>query len=213
MANPVTLISRYEVTGSEGEYQPGSNDTVLANKVGITDPNDMNIAETELLEDLYEYVFNNFPDQLEWSLLCEWHRKWLGNLYDWAGRLRTVDMSKPDIRFASPLQIDKLAKQFSAEYLDRFDQLPDMADDDLIAFLAEVHVEFILIHPFREGNGRLSRLLLDVLAVKAGLQPLDYTLWDEHKDFYFKAVQAGRDGDYQYVERLVRDVAESQQDD
>lgn len=206
-------MSRYEVTGSEGEYQPGSNDTVLANKVGITDPNDMNIAETELLEDLYEYVFNNFPDQLEWSLLCEWHRKWLGNLYDWAGRLRTVDMSKPDIRFASPLQIDKLAKQFSAEYLDRFDQLPDMADDDLIAFLAEVHVEFILIHPFREGNGRLSRLLLDVLAVKAGLQPLDYTLWDEHKDFYFKAVQAGRDGDYQYVERLVRDVAESQQDD
>ncbi|MBE0484279.1 MAG: Fic family protein [Bacterioplanes sp.] len=122
-------------------------------------------------------------------------------------------MAKPDIRFASPLQIDKLAKQFSAEYLERFDQLPDMDDDDLIAFLAEVHVEFILIHPFREGNGRLSRLLLDVLAVKAGLQPLDYTLWDEHKDFYFKAIQAGRDGDYQYVERLVRDVAESQQDD
>lgn len=206
-------MSRYEVTGSEGEYQLGSNDTVLANKAGITDPNDMSIAETELLEGLYEYVFYDFPERLEWTLLCEWHRKWLGNLYDWAGRLRTVDMAKPDIRFASPLQIDKLAKQFSGEYLERFDQIPDMDDDDLIAFLAEVHVEFILIHPFREGNGRLSRLLLDVLAVKAGLQPLDYTLWDEHKDFYFKAVQSGRDGDYQYVERLIRDVAESQQDD
>ena len=202
-------MSRYEVTGNEGEYQPGSNDTVLANKVGIADPSDMNIAETELLEDLYEYVFNDFPDQLEWSLLCEWHRKWLGNLYDWAGRFRTVDMSKPDIRFASPLQIDKLAKQFGARYLDRFDQLPDMDDGDLIAFLAEVHVEFILIHPFREGNGRMSRLLLDVMAVNAGLQPLDYTLWDDHKDFYFKAIQAGRDGDYQHVERLVRDVLEN----
>lgn len=106
------------------------------------------------------------------------------------------------------------SNNFLHVFLHSIEGLIDLVrNDDLIAFLAEVHVEFILIHPFREGDGRLSRLLLDVLAVKAGLQPLDYTLWDEHKDFYFKAVQAGRDGDYQYVERLNRDVAESQQDD
>ena len=86
-----------------------------------------------------------------------------------------------------------------------------MSDEALVAFLAEMHVEFILIHPFREGNGRVSRLLLDVMAVKAGAQPLDYSLWDEHKDFYFKAIQAGRDGDYRHVERLIRDVMEEQQ--
>jgi fido (protein-threonine AMPylation protein) len=45
---------------------------------------------------------------------------------------------------------------------------------------------WILIHPFREGNGRLSRLLCDVLAVLAGKGLLDYSLWDEHKAFYFK---------------------------
>ena len=49
------------------------------------------------------------------------------------------------------------------------------------------------------------------MATKAGAEPLDYSLWDEHKDFYFKAIQAGRDGDYQYVERLIRDVLEAQQ--
>lgn len=201
-------MSRYEVTGSEGDYEPGSEETVLANKAGITDADDMNIAETELLGDLYEYVFDHFPERLDWSLLCEWHRKWLGNLYEWAGRFRTVDMSKPDIRFASPLQISKLAKQFEADYLERFDELSEMDDDELAAFLAEAHVEFILIHPFREGNGRMSRLLLDVMAINAGLQPLDYQLWDTHKDFYFKAIQAGRDGDCQYIERLVRDVLE-----
>lgn len=86
-----------------------------------------------------------------------------------------------------------------------------MSDEELVAFLAEMHVAFILIHPFREGNGRISRLLLDVMAAKAGAQPLDYSLWDEHKEFYFKAIQAGRDGDCQHVERLIRDVLEGQQ--
>jgi len=82
-----------------------------------------------------------------------------------------------------------------------------MDGEPLIAFLAETHAEFILIHPFREGNGRIARLLL---VVKAGAQPLDYSLWNEHKDYYFKAIQAGRDGGYQFIERLVLDVLETQ---
>lgn len=108
------------------------------------------------------------------------------------------------------MQIAKLAERFEAHYLSQFILLPSMEDDRLVAFLAEVHVEFILIHPFREGNGRLSRLILDVMAVKAGAQPLDYTLWDEHTDFYFKSIQAGRDGDYQHMERLIGDVLAGQ---
>lgn len=204
-------MSRYDITGSEGEYQPGSNNKVLRNLPGITDPEEMSVAETDLLEDLYIQVFDNFPEELTFQTLCKWHWAWLGNVYSWAGQTRTVDMSKPNIRFASPVQVPKLAEKFEARYLSRLAELPEMSDEDLIAFLAEVHVEFILIHPFREGNGRISRLLLDLMATKAGAQPLDYSLWDEHKDFYFKAIQAGRDGDYQYVERLIRDVLDGQQ--
>lgn len=120
-------------------------------------------------------------------------------------------MSKPNMRFASALQIPKLAQTFEARYLPRFTALTDMNDQQLITLLAEVHVEFILIHPFREGNGRISRLLLDVMAVKAGAQPLDYSLWHEHKDYYFKGIQAGVDRNYQFIERLIRDVLEAQE--
>lgn len=67
-------------------------------------------------------------------------------------------------------------------------------------------MEFILIHPFREGNGRISRVLLDVLATQASYGPLDYSLWDKHKDYYFKAIQAGVAGEYQYMARLIRDT-------
>lgn len=88
--------------------------------------------------------------------------------------------------------------------------LPGMDDDRVVEFLAQSHVEFILIHPFREGNGRMSRLLLDVMAVKAGFQPLDYQLWEDNKDYYFKSIQAGVMDDYQHMERLIRDVLEQQ---
>ena len=155
-------------------------------------------------------VFDDFPEMLTFQAICQWHRVWLGNVYRWAGQYRTVDMSKSNIRFASPIQIQRLAKEFEGDHLSRFAELPELEDEKLVTFLAEMHVEFILIHPFREGNGRIARLLLDVMAVKAGAQPLDYSLWNEHRDYYFKAIQAGRDGNYQFVERLVRDVLEIQ---
>ncbi|WP_289102833.1 hypothetical protein [uncultured Marinobacter sp.] len=63
-------MSRYDITGSEGEYQPGSDNKVLRNLPGITDPEEMNIAETDLLEELYLQVFDNFPEELTFETLC-----------------------------------------------------------------------------------------------------------------------------------------------
>jgi cell filamentation protein len=61
----------------------------------------------------------------------------------------------------------------------------------------------ILIHPFREGNGRLSRLLADVMAVQAGRGPLDYSCWDADKAAYFAAIQRGMSRDYAPMCKLV----------
>ena len=118
--------------------------------------------------------------------MATWHRKWLGNVYEWAGTFRTVNMGKGGFEFAAALQIPKLLEDFENDFLSQFSKLPEMDDVQAITFLAESHVEFILIHPFREGNGRLSRLLLDYLAVNAGFCLLDYKIWDEHKEYYFK---------------------------
>lgn len=186
-------------------FEPGSNELVLKNFLGIVDPSEMNLIETELLDALYMHVFENFPEKITFSTISHWHKMWLGNVYSWAGELRTVNMSKPDIDFATPSQIQRLAENFET-LLREFQHLPELSDPELFSFLSKLHVEFILIHPFREGNGRISRLLLDVMSVKSGLEPLDYSLWDEHKEFYFKAIQAGRDGELMHLERLVRDV-------
>ncbi|WP_201286346.1 Fic family protein, partial [Klebsiella pneumoniae] len=67
----------------------------------------------------------------------------------------------------------------------------NMSEEQLIEAIAITHVELILIHPFREGNGRLSRLLADVMAVQGGYRPLDYQSWERNKAEYISAIHAG----------------------
>ena len=201
-------MPKYSITTSEGDFQPGSHNKVLKNKLGITSESDMADAENTLLLKLYEYIFE--PEFNIESMVFEdmkvWHRKWLAPIYDWAGELRTVDLSKGGFRFAAAQFLTNQIPSFEQMSLASFNHLNSLNLESLIRLLAESHVEFVLIHPFREGNGRLSRLLMDVMVTKAGFGPLDYSLWDENKTFYFKAIQAGVAGDYQHMKRLVRDI-------
>lgn len=199
-------MNRYDATGDEAEFQPHSDAGILRNSLGLTKKQDIDDAETELLAALYQNVFSKNVHKLAFNDIKNWHRQWLGNLYSWAGKLRTVNMSKGDFHFAIAGQLPVLINKFERDYLQKFPDLPEMPDEDLAQYMAESHVEFILIHPFREGNGRISRLLLDLMAQQAGFHPLDYQLWEQHKDYYFKAIQAGAAGDYRHVERLVREV-------
>ncbi|MBB1371439.1 MULTISPECIES: Fic family protein [unclassified Pseudoalteromonas] len=202
-------MTKYETDSIEAQYQLGSEKLVLANKLAIVDVAEMDDVEAILLVKLYEKTFTMAApedDVFSFQNVANWHRQWLGNVYEWAGKIRSIDMGKGGFQFMSPLQIEKNIRLFEDEYLSRFNNLPEMTDEEFVSFIAQSHVEFILIHPFREGNGRISRLLMDFLCSKAGKGTLDYSLWDEHKDFYFKSIQAGVNRDYQHIERLVRDI-------
>lgn len=154
-------MSRYDATGSEGEWQPDAEGGVLRNRLALTRKKDVDYAETELLDDLYLNVLTQPFNYLAFNDIQTWHRQWLGNLYDWAGTLRSVNMGKGDFQFASANQLPRLVKDFEKNYLQRFPDLPKIPNKEVVQYLAESHVEFILIHPFREGNGRISRLLLN----------------------------------------------------
>ena len=73
--------------------------------------------------------------------------------------------------------------------------------------LAQVHVELVLIHPFREGNGRIARALSILMALQAGLPLLDFSLIaGRRKKDYFKAIQAGLDRNYDWMERIFAEI-------
>ncbi|MFM9104829.1 MAG: hypothetical protein ACKOPS_27375 [Cyanobium sp.] len=96
-------MSRYYVLGSEAECEPGSNGLVLRNRLGISDPVVMEELERNQLLDLYRATIGDeiSPKPLRTSDLLGWHRDWLSNIYDWAGKVRTFNLSKQGFAFAS----------------------------------------------------------------------------------------------------------------
>lgn len=191
-------MSKYDIGGVQGRFQPDSNDQVLENKLGITDPAERDEAELVLLEKLYEDVLlHDSPNgQIKVADLKKWHYRWLGNLYEWAGEERAVNMSKGDFHFAAAAQVPQLLDKFESEYLRRYAPCSGYDDEQLAEAVAIVHVELILIHPFRDGNGRISRFLADVMMAQAGYPALDYSCWDQNKTDYFAAIRQGLEMNY-----------------
>lgn len=199
-------MSRYHVSSNESQYEKDSGEQVLVNKLGIADPDEIDGAELVLLEQLYHLVFEEqFPQKrITVDLLKSWHRSWLGNIYAWAGLERTVNISKGGFMFAPSAQLPKLLSEFDTRYLARYTPCTGMEEKQLIAAIAITHVELILIHPFREGNGRLSRLLADVMAVQGGYKPLNYQSWEQNKAEYISAIHAGMSMNYDPMEYWVK---------
>ena len=201
------MTDRYDSSESaEGQYQPGSGGLVLVNRLGITDLQEINDLELALLEQLYDVVMSEVEtDQvITVADVFEWHRKWLGNVYDWAGKERSVNISKEDFHFAATGQIPDLLKKFDKNYLSQHTPCNRMNDGQLIEAIAIVQAEFILVHPFREGNGRIARLLSNVMALQANKPELDFSSWDRNRDDYFLAIQAAMDCNYEPMKGFVK---------
>ncbi len=203
--------SRYDTAGlEENEYEPGSNNSVLKNLCGITTVAGMEQAETLALLKATEEMFDSFDQDHSFSAedICSMHRAWLGDIYPWAGSYRQVMMSKGGFPFAAPAYIPKLMDNFEKDILAR--HTPCQGDDDTVALsLAIVHVELVLIHPFREGNGRLSRLLAILMGLQAGLPML---VFDEmegaRREAYFAAVREGLGEDYNPMANIFKRIIE-----
>ena len=202
------MTNRYETSHIvEGQFQEHSNESVLKNKLGIVDSNEIDEIELALLVQLTDFVVNNvtLDQRLTASDLSEWHRRWLGNLYDWAGRYRSVNLGKADFHFAAAHLIPNLMNTFEKKFLSVYMPCRAMEDEALIDAMAKVHIEFILIHPFREGNGRLSRVLANIMALQADQPMLDFSVMENNKAQYFSAIQDGLDN-YEPMKAIFRQV-------
>lgn len=205
------MADRYDAsTQLEGQYEQGSNAQVLANKLSIVDPEEMDEVEAVLLSQLTEAVLNEVSEdqKLTTDDLCEWHRRWLGNIYGWAGQFRNVNLGKDGFQFAAAHLIPKLMQGFQKSYLQKMTPCHGMNDEELIDAIANVHIEFILIHPFREGNGRLGRLLATIMALQAGKPLSNFEYLAKNRDEYFQAVQAGLD-DPDPMKKVFRQVLQN----
>jgi cell filamentation protein len=204
------VTDRYDVSDlREGQFEPGSNDLVLRNKLGITTVDEMNAAETAALAAATEEFVNLFDSQHRFTAddIRTMHRRWLGGIYDWAGEYRQVNIGKGGFQFAGARLIPKLMMDFENGPLRTFTPCVLTEAATIAGALAETHVELVLIHPFREGNGRISRMLSVLMALQAGLPFLDFSaMAGDRKSEYFSAVQKGLDRDYSKMTSLFSEI-------
>lgn len=206
------MSDRYDLSKlADGQFEPGSDNKVLKNRLGITDPLQMETLEFDLLGVLENELLNEIlTDQvITVKDLCEWHRRWLSSVYEWAGAYRTVNMTKGDFLFAAAHLIPTLMQKYEDSFLNHFTACEGMDNTPLGEALAVCHLELIIIHPFREGNGRLARLLATIMALQAGVPLLDFGEMVRRKDRYIEAVHLGHAGDYRPMQRIFFSVLEN----
>ena len=203
---------RYDVAGlTEAQSEPGSNEEVLKNRLGIKSPSEMDNAEARALERAMAGLVGQYDEKHRFTAanLRAIHKSWLGDIYEWAGDYRQVNVSKDDFPFAAAARVPALMEQFERDVLARYTPCNFSERADVVCALAETHVELILIHPFREGNGRLARVLSILMALQAGLPLLNFSLIaEEKKQEYFDAVQAGLDKNYKPMQRIFAEIIE-----
>jgi cell filamentation protein len=184
---------------------------VLQNKLGVISKRAMD--EIEAREQLR--VLNEFLEMYERDHrftaadICLMHESWLGNIYEWAGKYRQVNISKGDFTFAMARQVPMLMEKFEQRPLRDFTPCLFTDRKEIIHAVAVVHTELVLIHPFREGNGRLARMLAVLMGLQAGLPPFDFGgIKGRLKQKYFTAVQTGMEYNYAPMEKIFMTVLE-----
>jgi len=98
----------------------------------------MEVLESGLLLMLYERLFieDKPPATLAFEHIRVWHRQWLGNVYDWAGRMRNTNLTKDGFQFAAADRIPLLIAGFEKQYLSRSGKLKSLTRPELVSYLA-----------------------------------------------------------------------------
>ena len=151
----------------------------LENKLGIKSSAELAREEERISKKKAVELFENgMLENLEagkFQTLCEIHKYLFDDIYDFAGKIRTVNLSKGNFRFAPLMYLETAIKNV--------DKLPQNTFDEIV----EKYVEMNIVHPFREGNGRSMRIWLDMMLKKQIGQVVDWSKIE--KEDYLMAME------------------------
>ena len=149
------------------------------NKLGITDSSELAREEEKISKKKAVWLFESGTlDTLPvgtFSALQAIHKYLFEDIYDFAGKLRTVNIAKSNFRFAPLIYLEAA--------LANIDKMPQSTYDEII----EKYVEMNIAHPFREGNGRSTRIWLDLMLKKGISKVVDWSKVD--KEDYLLAME------------------------
>lgn len=190
------------------EFVPGSKGRVLKNLLGFTSVRAIQQAEFAAYLDVEREMIETFrmDQQLSVKDIHRLHRAFLGGIYAWAGVVRSVNISKGGFTFATAYALPEALRKFERQVLRLNTPCRSGPLETIAEKIAEVHAEFLLLHPYREGNGRTARLVATLMAYQAGLPGMDFGFVRSRGrefDLYAAAVQAALSGDLKPMEGIV----------
>ncbi|BCD96185.1 protein adenylyltransferase Fic [Marinagarivorans cellulosilyticus] len=175
---------------------------ILDNKLNITDQIELAKAEERISKLKAKQLFDsgdiNKVEVGTFAGLSFIHAYLFEEIYDFAGKVRDVNIAKGDFRFAPVMYLEPSLKHISA--------MPQSSFDEII----EKYVEMNIAHPFREGNGRATRIWLDLILKQEVQQVVDWNLVD--KDDYLSAMQRSVVKDVE-IKVLLKQALTNQIDD
>lgn len=201
---------RYDVSESiEAQFEPGSRKQVLKNLLGIKKKREMDLIEAKALKHTIDELMHVYDKGHRFiaSDIQQIHQTWLGRIFKWAGHYRKVNLRKGYFPFASASQVPTLMAKFEEDQLRQYTPCNCKSKGRIIKALAEVHTELILMHPFREGNGRTGRILATLMATQAELPLLDFSpILGKGWKGYIAAIRAGLDKNYEPMEKIFGEI-------
>ena len=188
-------------SGRDPYLIPGTD--VLENKLGIHDPRELERAERLLTADrLVELAREPIAGKFDLAHLQRIHRAIFQDVYEWAGDLREINISKGAIRFATAGQLESSAAEIFGR-LARDNHLQGLSQGEFARSAAEFLADVNALHPFREGNGRTQREFFGTLAASVGFK-LDWSRTNSKE--MIQASIAGMVGDATPLRRILSRV-------
>ena len=158
----------YSIQSTQDGCYPGT--TVLINKLGLREQAALDHAE-RIIVTLHaaEIEARGCEEAFTFSFYRSLHKALFEDLYDWAGELRRVNLSKKGTFF---YPADKLREYGEAKfhYLSEKQEFRGLSKQEFTAEIADFYSELNMLHPFREGNGRTQRLFFTLLIRRCGYQ-------------------------------------------
>jgi len=173
------------------------------NLLGLTDKNQINEFEAIGIANAELFIFELESEiEISTTLILEIHKIAFSQLYDWAGKWRKTEVSVGQLLPPKPNQILHSMYQFIDNL--NFKISISKNREEHIDCLVYAHYEFIKIHPFNNGNGRTGRILMNLLALKFGYQPLElYHREGESRKYYINAMKSADNGNFTILSQLI----------
>lgn len=195
--------------------KPKSATSFKETAFGILPRSKIILLEAEGIKKALQYIIrlSEKKAKITPNLIQDIHKEAFGFIFpDWAGKFRTIDVTVGEYEPPHYSKIAVLVKNLCDDLEERFKHIPSPENEEqflaeVISLLAWFQHRFVWIHPFKDYNGRIARLLTNLLVLNFGLPALEIKAeTGQDRQRYIKSMKAADQHDYSKLERLIADA-------